>query len=163
MTRYWIDASSIIWCNHDFLRLDTVPKYWEWLETKMNDGFVVTHKAVFDEIIRGAEAERPDPIAVWVKNRKGAWCSFGCTDESKSLLGDIAEHCYNKYRFEVAKEFLSSADPLLIARAAVDDDGIVVTQESVVKDPRIPSICDLFEINHMPLNKMNIKLGMRLD
>lgn len=129
----------------------------------MNDGSIVTHKAVYDEIIRGADGEKPDPIAIWVKSRKGEWCSYGCTDKSKKLMGEISEYCLKKYKFEVAKDFLSSADPFLIARAAVDEDGIVVTQESTVKEPRIPRICEEFEVAHMPLNKMNIKLEMRLD
>jgi hypothetical protein len=163
VTRYWLDASSVIWGNRELFRLDDSPRYWAWLETKMNDGSVVTHKAVYDEIIRGAEAERPDPIAVWTKNRKGIWCSYGCTDESKVLLGEISTYCIKKYSFEVAKNFLAAGDPLLIARAKVDEDGIVVTQESERKDPRIPSICDHFGVLHMPLNRMNIKLGMKWD
>ena len=161
MTRYWLDASSVIWCNRDFLPKATVPQYWEWLESKMVAGVVVTHKAIFDEIIKGAQTERPDPIAVWIKHRKGTWCSYGCTDESKKLMGEISTYCWNKYGFEVAKGFLDGADALLISRAAVDE-GVVVTQESERKSPRIPSVCDHFKIPHMPMNKMNIKLGMRL-
>ena len=160
MTRYWIDASSIIWCNRELFPLKASPRYWEWLESKMKDGSVVTHKAVYDEIIKGAQADRPDVIAVWAKNRKGAWCSYGCTDDSKVLLGEISTYCYERYGFEVAKNFLYRGDPLLIARAAVDK-GVVVTQESERKDPRIPSVCDRFNVAHMPLNRMNIKLGMK--
>jgi hypothetical protein len=163
VTRYWIDASSVIWCNRELFRLKDSPKYWAWFESKTIDGSIVTHKAVYDEIIRGADAKRPDPIAVWTKNRKGLWCSYGCTDESKTLLGEISSHCLSKYGFESAKGFLSAGDPLLIARAAVDEDGVVVTQESEHKHPRIPSICDHFKINHMPINRMNIKLGMKWE
>lgn len=162
MTRYWLDASSVIWCNRDFLPLDKVPRYWNnWLASKMDEGVVVTHKAVFEEIVRGAEAERPDPIAVWVKNRKGLWCSYGCTDESRALMGEVSTFVINKYGFELAKTFLNGADPLLITRAAVDH-GIVVTQESERREPRIPGICDKFKVDHMPMNKMNIRLGMEL-
>lgn len=163
MTRYWIDASSVIWGNRELFPLRDSPKYWVWLESKMHDGSVVTHKAVYDEIIAGADADRPDPIAVWAKNRKGPWCSYGCTDESKTLLGEISTYCWGKYGFEVAKNFLSRGDPLLIARAKVDEEGVVVTQESEHKDPRIPSICDYFQVRHMPLNRMNIKLGMKWE
>lgn len=159
MKRYWIDASSIIRGNRDLFPLQNVPGYWTWLEKRFDDGSVVTHKAVFDEVITGAAAQRPDPIAVWTKNRKGQWCSYGCTDESKVLLGEISEFCWKKYGFSTAKGFLSGADPLLIARAKVDA-GIVVTQESEVKEPRIPKICTQFDVECIPLNKMNIKLGM---
>jgi hypothetical protein len=162
VTRYWIDASSVIWCHRELFPLKDSPKYWVWLESKMKDGSVVTHKAIYDEIIKGAEAERPDIIALWTKARKGEWCSYGCTDESKTLLGEISTYCFDKYGFEVAKNFLARGDPLLIARAAVDN-GVVVTQESERKEPRIPSVCDRFKIDHMPLNKMNIKLHMKWD
>ncbi len=129
----------------------------------MHDGSVVTHKKVYEEMIRGAEAKRPDPVAVWVKNRKGVWCSYGCTDESKQLMGEISIYCVEKYGVARGKDFLSAGDPRLIAIAGTDKEGgIVVTQESVNKSPRIPGVCDHFGIKHMPMNLMNIKLNMRL-
>lgn len=161
MKRYWIDASSVIWANREVFRLVDSPRYWDWFALRLKDGSVVTHKAVYEEIVKAATKDKPDPIALWIKTRKGTWCSYGCTDQSKVLLGDISGHCIKKYGFEVAKKFLAGGDSLLIARAKVDEDGVVVTQESEHKDPRIPSICDYFGVAHMPLNKMNIKLGMK--
>lgn len=160
MTRYWIDASAIIWANRDLFRYEDMPGYWNWLESKFNDGTVVTHKMVFDEIIRGAQAEKPDPIAIWTKSRRGRWCSYGCTEESKQLVGEISQYCMEHYPYATANTFLSGADPFLIARASVDQ-GVVVTQESDRKDPRIPKICRAFKIECLPLNKMNIALKMR--
>lgn len=159
MARYWLDASSIIWCNRDLFPLDSVPGYWNWLETKLDDGSVVTHKKIYAETIKGANGEKPSKIAVWVKNRKGLWCSYGCTDESKQMMGEISIYCINKYGYDTAKAFLDGADALLISRAAIDK-GVVVTQESVNKEPRIPSVCDHFGVKHLPMNKMNIALGM---
>ncbi len=164
MKRYWIDASSVIWCNRELFPLRDSPKYWEWFKEQLDQGNIVTHKAVFDEIVKGADGEKPDAIAVWTKSRKGMWSSHGCTDESRKLLGEISAFCLGKYGYEVSKKFLTGGDALLIARAKVDRDdfeGIVVTQESEHKDPRIPGICDHFEIEHMPLNRMNIKLGLK--
>lgn len=160
MSRYWIDASSFIWGNRDLFPINQVRGYWDWLETKLKDGSVVTHKKVYDEVARGAEAEKPDPVAVWIKSRKGQWCSYSCTDESKELVGRIAMYCYKSYGLVTANNFLSGADPLLIARAGVDKGGIVVTQESIRKDPRIPKICREFGIICVPLTKMNIDLDM---
>jgi hypothetical protein len=159
MTRYWLDASSLIWCDRELFRLETMPKYWYWLETKFKDGSVVTHKKIYQEVIKGAEGEKPSPLAKWIKNHKGEWCSYGCTDESKAKMGEISDYCWKKYGLETANEFLSGADAQLIARAYVDV-GIVVTQESVQKEPRIPSVCDHFKVKHMPMNKMNILLNM---
>jgi Domain of unknown function (DUF4411) len=133
--------------------------YWNWLETKLKNGSVVTHKMVFDEIIRGALGEKPDPIAVWTKSRKGHWCSFGCTDDSKELVGKISLYCMKRYPFATANAFLGGADPFLIARAAVDG-GIVVTQESDRKEPRIPKICREFNVDYVPLTRMNNDLKM---
>jgi len=159
VTRYWLDASSIIWCEREFFRLDKFPKYWDWLATKFDDGTVVTHKKIYAEVVRGAQGDKPSPIGVWVKNRKGPWCSYGCTDESKAIMGDISAYCIKKHGYDTAKEFLNGADAMLIARAAVEG-GIVVTQESVNKFPKIPGICDVFKVKHMPMNKMNIALDM---
>jgi hypothetical protein len=77
-------------------------------------------------------------------------------------MGKISAYCLDRWGFAVSNEFLSGADPYLISRAA-DDEGIVVTQESVKKTPRIPGICDHFDIKHMPMNKMNIALQMKLS
>ena len=159
MMRYWLDASSIIWCDRDFFSLEKMPQYWAWLETKFKDGSVVTHKKIYAEVVKGAHGDRPSPLALWVKSRKGEWCSYGCTDESKTLMGSISEYCIKQYGYDTAKEFLNGGDPYLIARAAVDG-GVVVTQESVLKKPRIPSVCDHFKVKHMPMNRMNIALDM---
>jgi hypothetical protein len=159
MTRYWLDASSLIWADRDLFPVETMHRYWDWLETKFEDGSVVTHKKIFQEVIKGADGEKPSPLAKWVKNRKGVWCSHGCTDESKALMGEISKYCWDRYGFEVANSFLCGADALLIAVAALDG-GVVVTQESVQKEPRIPSVCDKFKVKHMPINRMNIVLGM---
>jgi hypothetical protein len=160
MKRYWLDASSLIWCDRDLFQLATMPKYWEWLAAKLTDGSIVTHKKIYAEVIKGADGEKPSPLALWVKSRKGEWCSYGCTDESKDLMGKISEYCINKYGFETAKKFLSGGDAHLISRASIDG-GIVVTQESVLHDPRIPSVCDHFKIKHLPMNRMNIELKMK--
>lgn len=161
MTRYWLDASSLIWCDRDLFELATMPKYWLWLASKLADGSVVTHKKIYGEVIKGAEGEKPSPLSLWVKSRKGARCSYGCTDESKVLMGKISEYCIHKYGFPTAKKFLVGGDPHLISRAAIDDDGIVVTQESALHFPRIPSVCDHFGIKHLPMNRMNIELKMK--
>lgn len=110
-------------------------------------------------LLKGADGERPSPIAKWVKSRKGAWCSYGCTEESKKLMGDISFYCIQQWGYDTSKRFLGGADALLIARAGFDG-GIVVTQESVHKAPRIPGICDHFGIKHMPMNRMSVKLGL---
>lgn len=159
MTRYWLDASSLIWCDRDLFKLTDAPEYWNWLEGRLKEGAVVTHKKIYKEVIRGAEGEKPSLLARWIKNRKGVWCSYGCTDESKILLGEISEYCWNKYGYEVANAFLNGGDAQLIARAHVDN-GVVVTQESVQKEPRIPSVCNHFNVKHMPINRMNIALHM---
>ena len=161
MTRYWLDASSLIWCERDLFRLSMNPKYWAWLESKFHEGSIVTHKRIYAEVVKGTNGQTPSDLALWVKSRKGRWCSHGCTDESKELMGKIAEYCIRQYGYPVAKKFLSGADAQLIARAAVDG-GVVVTQESTNKMPRIPGVCDQFKVKHMPMNKMNIELNMKL-
>jgi len=158
--RYWVDSGAIIWANRDLFPLDSVRGYWNWLESKMNDGHIVTHKRVYKEIIAGAVGERPDPIAVWVKQRKDKGLNYECTAESKVLVGEISAYALDRYGFETAKAFLSGADPFLIARTAVDG-GTVVTQESVTKQPRIPSICAKFKVDCIPLTRMNIELKMK--
>ncbi len=159
MKWYWLDSSAIIWANRILFPVEKVRGYWNWLETKLQDGSVVTHKRIFKEVVKGADGDKPDPVAVWTKSRKGIWCSYGDTEESYALVGQISSFCIQKYGFATAKAFLQGADPFLIARAAVDG-GVVVTQESTRKEPRIPVICREFNVEQVPLHTMNITLDM---
>jgi hypothetical protein len=159
--RYWVDASAFIWANRELFPYNDARVYWNWFYSKVESGDIVTHKHCFDEVVAGVTGPTPDPIAVWLKSRKGQWCSYGDTEESQVIMGEISAYCVKKYSFPVSKQFLNGADARLIARAKADV-GVVVCQESERKDPRIPHVCQKFGVQCIPITRMNILLGMKL-
>ena len=161
MTRYWVDANVFIGGNRDIYPIDEFRPYWNWFESMMEAGSIVTHKKVAAEVMEGLNFDKPDPIAVWVKARKNKGLNYSCTEESKVLAGRICEWAISHYGFKTANKFLDGADPLLMARAFVDG-GKVVTQESANKEPRIPKVCAHFGIDWVTIGKMNQELKMKL-
>ncbi len=74
-------------------------------------------------------------------------------------MGQISEWVLAKYKFAAANNFLRSCDPLLMARVGIEPPSVLVTTESVIKEPRIPSTCRQFKIPWMTLLEMNEALG----
>jgi hypothetical protein len=163
LNRYWIDANAIIWTNRKLSPYDTARVYWNWLETKLEDGSVVTHKNIYGDVVAGLDLDRPDPIAQWLKNRRCAGLLHGDTEESQKVMGDISNYVLKTHKHSKnAYKFLKSADPHLIARAYVEKEP-VVTQESVDRELRIPRICNQFGVRCLYVTDMNLELQFNLD
>jgi hypothetical protein len=159
MKRYWVDANAIIMAQRTYPLEGKFGFYWEWFEKKMEEGLIVTHNEIAAEVIKGVDKIPPDPIATWVKNRRSKGLNYKCNDESRKLMGEISEWVLSKYKFAAANNFLSSCDPLLMARVGIEPPSVLVTTESTIKEPRIPKICAQFKIPWMPLLEMNETLG----
>jgi hypothetical protein len=159
MKRYWVDANAFIMAQRTYPLVGKFAFYWEWFEEKMDKGLIVTHNDIAGEVIKGVSRTPPDPIAIWVKNRRTKGLNLTCTDESRVLMGKISEWVLQKYKFAATNNFLRGCDALLIARVGVEPPSVLVTTESLIKEPRIPGICAKFNIDCINILEMNEKLG----
>jgi hypothetical protein len=161
MTRYWVDANVFIWGSRDPFPLDGVRVYWDWFDKKLDEGVIVSHKRVYDEVLRGNKKEKEQPIVAWVRARKSKGLYLGCTKESHARVGEICTYAFANYTYAKAKRFVDGADPFLIANASLEE-GVVVTQENQAKEKRIPEVCRAFGVRYMNIYEMNRELKMKL-
>jgi len=161
MKRYWVDANVFIWGSREPFPFDGMKSYWDWFDKKLEEGVIVTHKRVYEEVIKGNIRDKEDRIVAWVRARKSKGLYIGSTEASQKLVGEICTYAFDKYAPSKAKRFVNGADPFLIAAASLES-GTVVTQESRNKELRIPEVCAQFGVAYMNLFEMNRILKIRL-
>jgi hypothetical protein len=154
MGRYWVDANVFIWGSNVPYPFERALGYWKWFGKKIDEGIIVTHIRVYNEVIKGNRNGKEEPIIPWMKTRKDCGLRIRSTKESDLLVGRICTRAFELYDPIKAKEFIDGADPFLIAHAHLDS-GTVVTQESRTKERRIPALCREFGVEYMNLYEMN--------
>jgi Domain of unknown function (DUF4411) len=161
MGRYWVDANVFIWGSREPYPLPGARSYWNWFESQVDAGKIISHPKCINEVTEGEKRDHPQPIVQWVKTRKDKLMAPADNKQSSSLVGAICDYCYKKFGSSKTIEFTKGADLWLIARAKLDE-GTVVTQESAKKLVRIPAVCEAFEVRHISIYTMNKELGMTL-
>ena len=159
--RYWVDANVFIWGSREPYPLPGAQAYWNWFESKVDAGKIISHWKSADEVLEGEKKGKEDPIVNWVKSRKDKLKAPQDTKELQKLTGEICKYCYDTFGPEKTPEFTRGADLWLIASAKIDS-GVVVTQECKRKQIRIPAVCRAFDVDYIDLFKMNRVLKMSL-
>jgi len=125
-----------------YYTFERVPKFWSFLAKEVDDGSICCPKAVFDELM-----VYKDKLSEWVRNRKDKGLCTAASPQIQQQMTLIADFVANRYTRAKSEEFLSAADPWVVA-TALHCGGTVVTQESssAKKKVRIPSVCQQFQI-----------------
>lgn len=141
MPDYWLDSDSLMRPKDGPYRFGLVPQFWKFIEEKAAEGVVASSIFVYKEI---CNAYDDDPLRTWAEDRPGLPLFREPSEAVQRCLGDIADFVNANYNPEWAAEFLSGADPWLIAHARVEG-GKVVTFESWhgpnARKPKIPNVC----------------------
>jgi Domain of unknown function (DUF4411) len=161
MGRYWVDANVFIWGNREPYPLPGARSYWNWFESQIDSGKIITHWKCLREVTDGEKRDDPELIVQWVKTRKNKLTAPADTPQISGLVGEMCEHCYETFGTAKTVEFTKGGDLWLIASAKLDN-GKVVTQESTKKQLRIPAICEKFEVAYVSMFTMNHELKMNL-
>jgi hypothetical protein len=159
--RYWVDANVFIWGNREPYPLPGARSYWDWFESQIDAGKIISHWKSVDEVIEGEKKAEHELIVQWVKTRKSKIIAPADTEECQRLVGEMCQYSYQKFGSVKTVEFTKGADLFLIARARLDS-GAVVTQENTKKLVRIPTVCTAFGVRHMSIFEMNRELRMTL-
>lgn len=154
MGRYWVDANVFIWGSNVPYPFERARGYWNWFARKIDEGVIVTHVKVYEEVVRGSKTKEDEPIIRWMKTRKDDGLRIRSTKEHQLLVGQVCTRAFEKFDEIKAQEFIKGADPYLIAHAKLDS-GFVVTQESKGKERRIPQMCREFGVECYNLYEMN--------
>jgi hypothetical protein len=152
--RYWVDANVFIWGSNVPYPFERARGYWNWFASKIEEGIIVTHVKVYEEVIRGSKSKEDEPIIRWMKTRKDGGLRIKSGKEEQLLVGQICTRAFQILDQVKAHEFVKGADPFLIAHAKTDS-GFVVTQESKRKEHRIPQLCREFNVAYINMYEMN--------
>jgi Domain of unknown function (DUF4411) len=160
---YCFDASAFITLSRTDERVIQIPEsVWTRLAKLMEEGVIISHQLVFDEI--SSQSKNPDFIAKWVADKQDYFLPR--TDAQKEIVPDIVRKFPHLIDFAREKE---QADPWLIALAIEKerDTGIfhkteatIVSQENPESSKKIPAVCKKFDIKHLSLRGFFDKMGM---
>jgi hypothetical protein len=162
VARYLLDSNVFIQARRVSYPFDVFPAFWDWLADEYQKGSIVSIKFVKDEIMPGG-----DELADWFKCQDSGWFLSVDDKETQRQLAEIANHVsgLQHIKHQGRQEFLSGADPWLIAKAKVNDM-IVVTEEKsdpyCKKKPFIPDICMAFDVECCSRMDMMRALGARI-
>jgi Domain of unknown function (DUF4411) len=139
---FWLDTNTFVEAKNRWYPFDRVPKFWAFLAKEIKDGSICSPKAVYDELMQGK-----DQVTTWVRTRKDDGLCVAADADVQTKYREIAAFVQSKYPRNQYEEFLSGADPWLIA-TAMRFGGTVVTQESDSrrKKIRIPTVCTEFSV-----------------
>ena len=140
-TPFWLDSNVYIEAKNRYYKFDRVPKFWSFLHGKLQDGSICSPKYVYNELI-----SYRDQLATWVRTRKSMGICIPMEQPIQTEMNKVADHVAAKYPRHKCGEFLSDADPWVIA-CAMSVGGTVVTQESSSRKTkvRIPTVCQHFK------------------
>lgn len=147
---YLLDANTLIEAKNRYYGMSICPGYWAWVLRSHGQGVLASIESVGDELRRGN-----DELAQWAKHNKALFLPV--SDEStQTAFAQVAEHVASQshtMKPGALDEFLSGADPWLIAKAMTRTDSVVVTHEQFNQQMRrkysIPNVCQHFGLQWM--------------
>ena len=160
MPEFWLDANSLIEPKNGPYGFDIAPGFWTFLEHKIIEGIIASSVMVYGELENGVE----DDLLQWARKQKDKGLFIDPDPIVQAVFREIADYVNGEYPQYQASDFLSGADPWLIAHAKAYG-GKVVTFEisaSLSKKPKIPDVCHNFDVKCINIYKMARELGMLL-
>jgi len=147
--RYLLDANTFVEAKNRYYNMTVCPAYWEWILQKYGSNDVASISMIGDELKRG-----DDELASWVRSHPALFEAVDDESTQACLVKVVEFVASEAHRMKVGavEDFLSGADPWLIAQAMATN-ATVVTHErhhaDVVKKFLIPNVCDVFGVAWM--------------
>lgn len=147
--RYLLDSNTFIEAKNRYYHPTFCPAYWDWLLQKNDTSILSSISFVFDELEKGN-----DDLAEWVKNNKQFFMDID-DDDTQTAYQEIVDYTNQNQAHmkpNAMSDFLSGADPWLIAKAMTTNSAIVTHEK---KDPYnkkkflIPVVAEHFGIDSM--------------
>jgi len=139
--KYILDSNTFIEAKNRYYSMTVCPAYWQWLLNAHGEGHIYSIDLVKDEMLK-----QHDELADWTRAHSDF---FVDVSESKiqEKFAEVAAYVASltHMRNGTHEDFMSGADPWLIA-VALANDFTIVTQESLVsadvrKKIYIPNVC----------------------
>jgi len=147
-TIYWLDTNVFIQAKNGPYKFKVFGVFWGFLDERIKDGTIRCPKMVYQEIV--ANEEPLDDLAQWIKTRRQSGLFVEPSQDIQKVMTTVSDHVIGKYEQQHAAEFLSGADPWVIAHA-LHSKGVIVTHESkkhpTAKKVRIPDVCHALAVS----------------
>jgi len=158
---FWIDSDVLIQAKNSWYAFDIAPSFWKALESSIANDRLRSPLAVWTELKKGG-----DDLFKWADSLKDKF--FVAPEKPvQTTLTSIGKYVTDNYVEPHCGDFLSGADPWLIAHAKADH-GIVITHEGL-KQPddkkgkvKIPNVCQEFDVECQKLDFMLRQLKVKL-
>jgi Domain of unknown function (DUF4411) len=157
---HWLDSNVFIQAKNGPYKFKTFGVFWAFLDEHINAGAIRCPKMVYQEIVTNEEPG--DDLAKWMKTRRQSGLFVEPNPDVQKLMQKVADYVVGNYEQHHAAEFLSGADPWLIAHA-LHTKSVVVTHESNrhpnAKKVRIPDVCAALGVSCIDTYEMLDRLG----
>lgn len=160
-----LDANVFIEAKNSYYQFRSFPGIWDWLDKEQALGHHASVEPIYDELERGR-----DELADWVKDRDNPGWFLPVSDvPTQTTFVRIAEWVVaGPFKDQGKEEFLSGADPWLIAKA-LTMGGMVVTHERFEAESRrripIPNVCRAFGVQTINtfelIQRSGVKFGLK--
>ena len=147
--KYLLDTNTFIEAKGRYYGMAICPAYWEWLLQAHEKQEIVSIDMVKDELANGN-----DELTQWVKDNSQIFISESDTEIQTCFGTQVVPTVDGMAHMKdgTHAEFLSGADPWLIA-TAMATGATIVTQEVYKPDIKrkihIPNVCKLLEVPYM--------------
>jgi hypothetical protein len=166
VSRYWLDSSIFITSRDTMFGFDINATFWNWIEGAAKSDIVVAPKAVYKEVVENVRTI--DDLARWMKTRRKRGFCIEPDADTVAALKIVTQYVFQpggRYQHPFALDFVSGADPWVIAHA-IADGGTVVSQETdkhpLANRVRIPDVCGEFGIKCIKVWDMLRELKVKL-
>lgn len=159
--RHILDSNTFIEAKNRYYGMAFCPAYWMWIRKQHHALEVGSISFVADELKRGN-----DELADWVKVNADIFMdiSDAATQQAFSLVAEAVSKQAPSMKNGAFEEFMSGADPWLIAKA-MTSNAVIVTHESFnpanKKKFLIPNICELFQVDCLDTFELLEKLDAK--
>ncbi len=160
---YCFDTSAFVMLSRTSENIIALPnELWNHLKEMMENGEIISHEIVFEEISSGTK--NPDFITKWIADKKSSFLKK--TDSQIIDMSKIVKQFPDLIDPEAEHE---QADPWIVALAMEkckernlfeEYDCIVVSQESQKSSKKIPAVCKFFGVKHLSLKEFFDEIGL---
>ena len=147
---YLLDANTLIEAKNRYYSMTICPGYWAWILQSHGQGLVASIETVGQELQRGN-----DELAAWSTTHKDIFWTVS-DEATQEAFTKVATHVANsatQMKAGAVEDFLSGADPWLIAKAMTTPESVLVTQEKLDLHRKnkfiIPNVCQHFRVSWM--------------
>lgn len=156
--KYLLDANTFVEAKNRYYNMTVCPAYWCWILQRYASHDVASISMVADELKDGR-----DELAEWIRDNPDLFIAVDDEDTQACFakVADYVEQQRPKMKTGAVEDFLSGADPWLIAKAMATG-GTVATHErhhsDVIKKFLIPNVCVAFGVSWMNTFELLYKL-----